>query len=59
MPREYYVYPNGTSIAIAGNNEYATQIPMSAATTLTLQGVTANDQNTDRTSAVTWHVFYR
>ena len=30
MPREYYVYPNGTSIAVAGNNEYATQIPMSA-----------------------------
>lgn len=30
MPREYYVYPNGTPIAIAGNNEYATQIPMSA-----------------------------
>lgn len=29
MPREYYVYPNGTSIAVAGNNEYATQIPMS------------------------------
>lgn len=30
MPREYYVYPNGTPIAVAGNNEYATQIPMSA-----------------------------
>jgi hypothetical protein len=30
MVKEYYVYPNGTSIAVAGNNEYATQIPMSA-----------------------------
>lgn len=30
MAKEYYVYPDGTPIAIAGNNEYATQIPMSA-----------------------------
>lgn len=30
MAKEYYVYPNGTPIAVAGNNEYATQIPMSA-----------------------------
>lgn len=30
-----------------------------SSTTLTLQGVSANDQNVDRTSAVTWHVFYR
>lgn len=54
MPREYYVYPNGTSIAVAGNNEYATQIPMSVSdTTDVYTAISAKANSSDLATVAT------